>query len=147
MATLESRPVTFLKAVWLFLLAGFIFLSLIYISYFSIIAKKAELYRGKECEIEIFAGATVPSDAEIPTESCSEQFWKKNIFWAIFALFLSAFYWIPFILGGAVLWRNVNNRYFLQRPTLGLLMILLSSLIPSLITSWILFFRFSFNYL
>ena len=136
---------TFLKALIHFILVGFFLLTFIYLSFFGLIARKADLLKNKECEIEIFAGATVPLDADIPTESCSEKVWRNSIFWAIFVFVLTCCVWIPFVSFGAFIWQKAYARHFQQRRLVAIIFIFLASLIPSMITAVILFYEFSFE--
>jgi hypothetical protein len=140
----ESKPMSFFKALSRFIFASLLFLSFIYLSYFGLVARKANLFADKQCEIEIFAGATVPLDADIPTESCSRPIWKNGIIWGIFVFFLSIFVWIAFDLLGALMWKHYYSRYFRQHRTASIAFIFFFSLLPSTITFVLLVYNFTF---
>ena len=137
-----SNPMTFLKALVHFIIVGFVLLAFIYTSFFGLVSLQANSVENKLCERDIAFGATVSLDAEAPTEPCSRQIWRAAIFWAAGVFFLSLGFWIPFVLLGASVWQKSYLRHFQQRRTFAILFIFLASLIPSFLTTVILFYKF-----
>lgn len=139
-----SAPMTFPKSLLRFMIVGLVLMTLIYVSFFALVSRQADLFGTKSCDRETSFWEIPPEDKEFYYEPCRDQIWRKNVRWSFAVFILSLFYWLPFMLLGASVWQKAFLRYFQQRRTVGIIFIFLASLLPSMITIALLFYKFSF---